>query len=78
MSCPSMTILRNEMVASIKESCNGIGREVINSTDNLFAMFLGKRNIEYAENVNWELLCIIAKYVYQIYRGFIKQRDVVG
>ena len=65
LSCPSVSNLRFEMFETINESCHGIERQVLASTNNLFAMLLRKHNPEYPDYVNWEICCIIAEYVYQ-------------
>ena len=71
--CPSLSNLRNEMFNYINDSCHGIGRQVLSSITNNHAMSLGKHDSDYPDNINWEICCIIAKYVYQMYIWLIKQ-----
>ena len=75
ISCPSVSTLRNEMLQAINESNHGMGKNVLSSSSNLLALFLGKPNTEYQEKLNWEIFCIIAKYVYYMYIQLIKQRE---
>ena len=79
ISNPSVTTLRSDMIETINESCHGTGRLVLASATNLLAMFLGKPNSRvYSEDINWEIFCVIAEYVYQMYTRLIKQRDRIG
>ena len=52
--------------------------ESYQGTGNRYAMILGKVNNNFTDEMNWEIMCIIAKCVYQMYSRFIKQRDGIG
>ena len=70
--------LRQEMLKSISKSCLGTGEQVIASTDNLYAMFLGKPDSPNSDEIYKEVRCVIARYVYQMYNMFIKHRAGIG
>ena len=77
LRCTRLDDLRRQMFTSINESCNGIGRQVLDNTDDLLAMLLIKHNHTYSDEINWEIMCITAIYVYQMCNRFIRERDRV-
>ena len=76
--CPRFDTIRNEMFNAINESCQGYGEILLANTDDLYAMLLGKHNIAYPDELNWEIRCTTARYVYMMYIEYIRTRDGIG
>ena len=66
------------MFDAIGRCHNNLGRHVLDNTDDLYALLLGKCDSRYDETLNWEIRCVTARYAYQMYNCFIKERDGVG
>ena len=52
------------MFNTINDACQGIGSQVLNSAINIHALFLGKLNHDYPDEIYWEIQYMIAKYMY--------------
>ena len=75
---PLLNDLRSEMYDAINESCQGFGEQLLTNTEDLYAMLLGKHNHAYPDELNWEIRCTTARYVYRMYIEYIKMRDGIG
>ena len=78
LNCPYVNDMRQNMFNEINNACNGIGEQFLQNTDNMYATLIGRVNPLFSEEINFEILCIIAEHVYQMYAMFIRERNGIG
>ena len=78
LNCPYVNDIRQNMFMEINNTCNGIGEQFIQNSDNLYVTLLGRVNPMFSEEINFEILGIIPGHVYQMYAMFIRERNGIG
>ena len=78
LNCSYVNDIRQNMFTEINNAYNGIGEIFMQNSDNTYATLLGRVNPMFTEEINFEILGIIAYHIYQMYTMFIKERNRVG
>ena len=78
LNCSYVNDIRQNMFTEINNAYNGIGEIFLQNSDNTYATLQGRVNPMFSEEVNFEILGIIANHIYQMYAMFIKEGNGVA
>ena len=78
LNCSYVNDIRQDMFTEINNAYNGIGEIFLQNSDNTYATLQGRVNPMFSEEVNFEILGIIANHIYQMYAMFIKEGNGVA
>ena len=78
LHCPHLNDLRDEMLLSIRNMPNGKGNEILIKSDNLLYTLVGKRSVDFDEQININFNTITVVYISRMYRIMIRERQGIG